>query len=450
MRHRVLLPILLLALAATFTGCRTEILVEIVTTIYQDGSIDRHVSITGREKAGEKPSWKDGTLAENANVTLANPDAWDHVETSPSKVTAEGFFTSPGDVPALLAHIDEGNRAPDRQRLVLKLDDLVIMQRFRYQETFGDPFGPADADAALDSLLGLIENWFREELQRIFPNDANMDGVRDFLQQDVRPVAREILVGRRALPGYERLEHRVRSWQKTFENHGIPVIPLGGDEEEQPGYDRFWDAQTGPLLDWSRERLARAVSTEELRVDPRHLAFIPSEDGLEEMLMEVFVRLWGSEEAGLKQLEPLFQAIQGHYGSMFSPRYRFHNQVTLPGIRLTANGADEDQGWTWFFRGEEMAIGDVIHHAESIVLNLDALRALGARRGFSKADLMNLVDILDERDPDGALKEHLQYAVQQGEMELLTDKERMKVLPEELHPLALELAALLKEQAEEE
>jgi hypothetical protein len=448
MLRRALIPILLLAFAATLPGCRTEILVEIFTQVYQDRSLDRQVTITGREKPGEAPSWKDGTLATNAKVALANPDAWDRVETSTSTLTAEGFFTSPQDVPPLLTHIDDSNRAPDRQRLALQLDDLVVLQHVQYQETFGDPFGPADADAALDSLLGLLENWFREELELTWPDGPNLDGVRTFLQQEVRPAAREILIGRRALPGIERLEHRVRSWQKTFENHHIPIVALGDDEQDQPGYDRFWDAQTGPLLDWSRDRLARAVSTEELRVDPRYLTFIPSANNLESTLMEILARLWGSEEAGLEQLEPLFQAIQGHYGSALSPRYRFHNRVTLPGIPLVANGASEDQGWTWFFRGEEMAIGDVIHHAESVVLDLDALLALGARRDYSKAELMNLVDILAGRDLDDALKEHLRYAVQQGNLDTMTDGERVDALPEELRPLALELAALLRHPSE--
>ena len=204
----------------------------------------------------------------------------------------------------------------------------------------------------------------------------------------------------------------------------------------------FWELQTDPLLDWSRSRLAAAVSTDDEAVEPRHLRFIPNMENLEERLVELLVRMYGSEEEGLQALEPLFQTIEGHYASGSSSRYRFRCRVKLPGTVLSTNGVAEDGELVWFFRGEELPAGDVILQADSVELNLPALRALAARRSFAAADLLNLVDILGERDPDDRLRERLEQAMEAGNLELLISDE--DELPPDLQPLALELVELLR------
>jgi hypothetical protein len=138
----------------------------------------------------------------------------------------------------------------------------------------------------------------------------------------------------------------------------------------------------------------------------------------------------------------LFQAIEGHYASGGSSRYRFRCRITLPGTVLATNGAVEDGGLFWFFRGEELAGGDMVMQADSVELNLRALKALSARRDFQLLDLLNLVDILGDRDPEGALKERLKQAIDAGDLALLASEQDQ--LPPELQSLALELFAILQ------
>jgi|GEM_PF-4482390 len=325
-RRRLLTPVLFLLLLAT--GCRSEILVEIATTIYLDGSLDRQLTIHGRETMTEPP-WEDGTLAEHTGVTLAAPDAWDRVETGPAVTRAEGFFSAAADVPPLLAHgsAESGSPLPDRGSLVLDRDDLVILDRYRYEETFGDPYGQAGADAALDQILDLLEDWIRDELEKSFPRGVDLDGVHRFMAQEIRPVARKMLAERSSLPGKEEIEQRVPALQDIFRKHGLPVVSLNLPGQEAPAFDRFWELQAGPLLDWTRARLAAAISTEEETVEPYRLSFVPTPDSLEETATRILIERWGSEQAGTDALIRWIQAMEGYYGSDSASHYRFRSQV---------------------------------------------------------------------------------------------------------------------------
>jgi hypothetical protein len=79
--------------------------------------------------------------------------------------------------------------------------------------------------------------------------------------------------------------------------------------------------------------------------------------------------------------------------------------------------------------------------AESAELNLPALKALGARRGYDALELLNLVDILADRAPDDRLIQRLREAVETGSLDKLQDEN--EELPPDLRPLALELLEIL-------
>ena len=70
----------------------------------------------------------------------------------------------------------------------------------------------------------------------------------------------------------------------------------------------------------------------------------------------------------------------------------------------------------------------------------EALVTLGARRRFDRARLVQLVDILWDRDKEGVLADLLRQAAREGSLDLLRDEGD---LPEELQPAASELADLL-------
>ncbi len=433
--------VIVLCMALLCTGCRPDVLVEITSRIYPDGSIDRQVDVTGREKPTEPPPETPGWLLDKSGLVLAAPGRWDHVQASPSGFHAEGIFRSAEDVPPALAHIEDDAEVPDRQQVRLEQDDLVVLTHWRFREDLGDPFGPAHVDAALNAVLELVAGYFRDELTAMYGDRIDMNGVDRFFAEEAGPIAREFLSARQAAPGLERFADRYDRWRSILARHNAPVVY---PENQEPGEvpPDFWELQTAPLLDWSRKRLAAAVTTSQEAVEARHLDFIPDGESLEERLIELLIQLYGSEEAGLKELEPLFRAIEGHYASGSSSRYRFRCRVALPGTVLATNGVTEDGELVWFFRGEELPAGDVTLLAESVELNLPALKALSARRNFSALDLMNLVDILGERDPDGRLKARLQQAVDAGNLAVLESDE--DELPLELQPLTLELVELLR------
>ena len=422
------------------TGCRPDVVVEIVSRVYTDGSIHRQVDVTGRDTPTEPPPQEPGWL-QDKGVTLAAPGRWDRVDMTPAGFHAEGMFRTAEDVPPVLAHIKGDAEIPDRQEVRILQDDLVILTHWRYRETLGDPFGPADVDAALNGIIELIAEYFREELAAMYGDRIDILGVDRFLKQEAGPMAREFLGARQSAPGLTRFQDRYDRWRSILEAHGAPVLyPRNLEPGEAP--PDFWELQTDPLLAWSRERLAAAVRTDEEVVQPRHLEFIPDGEHLEQHLGELLVRLYGSEEDGLRALEPLFQAIEGHYASGSSSRYRFRYRITLPGTVLSTNGVAEDGGLVWFFRGEELPAGDMNLEADSVELNLPALKALSARRSFGALDLLNLVDILAARDPDDRLKERLLQAMAAGDLERLLSEE--DELPPDMQPLALELVELLR------
>ena len=84
--------IVLLASILFLTGCRPDVVVEIASRVYADGSIHRQVMITGRDRPEadlpEEPGW----LPEKTGVVLAEPDRWERSEAGPGVLEAEAVF----------------------------------------------------------------------------------------------------------------------------------------------------------------------------------------------------------------------------------------------------------------------------------------------------------------------------------------------------------------------
>jgi hypothetical protein len=215
-------------------------------------------------------------------------------------------------------------------------------------------------------------------------------------------------------------------------NQGVTVVPNPGE--------KFWDAQTGPLLDWFRAKVAAALSRPDAPLLPEDLSFWPRADSVDDDAKAIATHVWGGEDEMMREIEPLIETIQGHYGSGGSPRFRFESRLVLPGRLLRTNGSQDRDGAVWFYRSEDLEAVELAMEAESVTLDDEKLRALGARRELETAQLLQLVDILVRRDPDGALRKLLASAVERGKLGVLRDA---KDLPDDLKPLARELADLL-------
>jgi hypothetical protein len=139
------------------------------------------------------------------------------------------------------------------------------------------------------------------------------------------------------------------------------------------------------------------------------------------------------------RIEPLLPALSGYYGDIGGPRFRFEARVVVAGKLLRTNGTPDRDSVVWVFRDDDLAKGPRVLETESVEANDDALRSLGARRDLDTADLLQLTDLLTERDTAGQIHKVLVEAVRAGKLELLRDSK----VPAEAQVLARELADLL-------
>jgi len=425
------------ALVFLAAGCNEELVVRVATRIFPDGSVARHIELAGRDEKGQTPSAPDW-LESEAGVSLADPSVWRRVERAPGRISAEGIFASVPDLPACLRHAEQNDLRPavDHCAAHLAVDDLVILKRYRYEERWTEPLGQDAAARALDRLFELAAELVREELRRQFGEGFDTRPAETFVRGEARLLTEEtIAVSRRLNRSTDAA--RVEAWAAVLARHGLAVSPG----------EKFWSAQTPEILGWCRRKIAEALSSPERTISPEDLSFWPQADDIEETIRAAARRTWGDEEKIELETEQLVFTTQGWYSSS-SSRYRFESRVTLPGRLLSTSGTPEGrleataEGTTAvrFFRGEDLVAGDVLLQAASVTINEEALRSLGARRELDARHLLQIVDLLTERDSAGLLVALLRRAVEKSRLDLLR---KDQTLPKDLAPLARELADLL-------
>lgn len=415
------------------TGCGFEAVVRLATQVYEDGTLHRRLEVTGREDDGSMPT-EEGWLREKLGLELADPKAWDRVVRAPGRLMAEGYFPHAGSLPAPLAHHTEAGRVSDRNRATLSREDRVILTWWVYRETYGDPFGASEVEAALDGLADLAMEALGAEVRRQFGRQVNPDRAASFLCVRARALAAGILQADREAPGRDPLAQRRDAWIEVLTRHGVTVTPVAAGED-------FWEAHAPHLLQWLRDLLAHALSTDERPVAPEDLySLLPNAEEWPSRINEITERVWGSEEALEERAIPYLEALIGYYGGGSANRFRFEASLRLPGVLLATNGTPAGEEVAWFFRDEDITLGEVVMTAESVELDRRALRSLGSTVSFSPVELLRLRDILVDRDPEGELTERLSLAVAQGDLAVLSDTEG---LSEDLTPYARELVELL-------
>jgi hypothetical protein len=175
-------------------------------------------------------------------------------------------------------------------------------------------------------------------------------------------------------------------------------------------------------------------------VSPAELSFWPSGEDAERQITAIADRTFGGTDAVAERLGSAFAALGGFYGDAAGPRFRFENRLVLPGRLLKTNGTPDRDGSVWLHRDRDLVSGDRLFAAESVDLRDDSLRALGARRDLEPIRLLQLCDLLGERDPEGALRKLLAEAVRSGGLATLRDEAKV---PEPLRAVARELADVL-------
>jgi hypothetical protein len=431
MARRCLFGILIISLL-TVPSCQPDILMRLATRVYHDGSLDRRLELRGWSDEGEVPEEEDWFL-EKAGLQLAEPEAWNHIERRPGSIDADGFYLNVDELPALLKfRIGENNDKSDRIRTSLEIDDKVVIKRWRYTETHGDPHSREDAERALSALTELAVEALEEELRRHFGQEMETAPAAALLRDRGRALFSALLSADRLTAQVEN-EKRLELQKQVLAQHGAPVARV--EESEL-----FWDLELQLLSDWLRKQVAGALTSPDYPVAPDDISFWPSGDDQDAMATEIIERVWGSEEELWELIEPHLDSLTGYYKGGDTPGFRFEVRVELPGRLLSTNGTPEGSGARWLFRDDDLGLSDTFLRIETVEPITEPLTALGARRDFETAQLIQLADLLWRRDPQGILAERLSLAVENGNLELLWDEEQV---PDGFQARLRELAALL-------
>ena len=421
---------------ALLTGCRRELVVRTATKVFHDGALERRVDLRGRpadpdEEVG--PTW----LATTVGLRVARPDEWDGVETEGDRIAAWGFFPRATDVPPTFVFRTGRTEREDRSRTSIDVDERSVLRRYVYREEHGDPFSPAEAEAALDRLLDLACETFRREVERDLGAEIDTRRAEERLRGDLRAIVGSVLAEPRVRPVHETEVEKRGRWAALLEERGAPVVPV--DESQE-----FWDVQAPGLLDWSRARLAQALSTPKTHVAPESLAFWPAGDDWLEDLTAIVERSKAASADIEALVDDQLAAVEGYFGSAGSPIVRLEVRVELPGTLLHTNGTPDGDAAIWLVRTEDLTAGDTVLEATSVELLPDALSDIGARKTFELRELVELADQLWDRDRSGVLADLLVEARRVGNLSPLRDVEH---IPDGWDSAARELAELLERPA---
>jgi len=425
----------ILAALLVLVGCGEEVVVRESTRVYRDGSLSRSIEISGREADGSMPteaSW----LAETAGVALASPEAWGRIDERPGYLAAEATFGRAETIPRILTHAGEQGSVQDRTRIELRDDDLVVMRRWVYEEIRGDPYGAEELAAAVDALMELAVDFLRDEVRKEFGSGMATTRAEAFLRRDVRSLAMDVFGLMRQSVGSKGDPTAMGALLEILARHDVPRP--GGDTPSPD--DDLLDVAVPLALAWTLDGLAAALSTPDAPVASEDLDFWPTLEDLSSIEVSDGPPIDPRAAEFERAAEALLDALSGYYGDEGSPRFRFESRLEMPGRLLRTNGTPGAEGVHWLFRNVDLALGDVIMTAETVELDLDALVSLGARRDFDTAALLRLTDVLALRDTEGAVRELLAAAVEDGRLDALIDEERV---PDELDRLARELHELL-------
>ncbi len=430
----------IVVLTTLFLGaCRPDLVVRLATRVYHDGSVDRVLEIRGRTSDGEVPT-KDDWFAADVGLTLASPDAWARVVREPALIRAEGFFTGVDQLPPLLRFSSEHGTRSDRMATELRIEDRVVIRRWVYRERHADPYSQAEIHEAMRGLTDLLVEVVDHELRREFGDSFDTAPAATFLQTEAIGLGSSLLSVRRQTAGVQNYRKRTVLWEQVLAQYGIARRPHDPDERD------FWERHAPAVIDWIGDGVARSLSSGTSVLRREQLSFWPTGD-IESMgatLEELIERTWEDQDELTELVGPYIAALFGYYGAETTPRFRFHSGVRLPGTLLRTNGTPTAQGVAWILRTEDLAYGDRFLDAESVEVNDAALKQLGARRSFSHDELIQLVDLLWTRDPEGVLLEWLRAAHAAAGLEQLAGDDT----PETYAAAILELFELLDPERE--
>ncbi|HEX5044342.1 MAG TPA: hypothetical protein VFV75_15655 [Candidatus Polarisedimenticolaceae bacterium] len=371
----------------------------VTTRVFPDGGLQRTLRLEARDPARTEPYPADW-LAVGPGLVIADRQAWDTVEAGATSLRAEGYFAAGEKVPPLLGHRDEEGERPDRGQVTVSRDDLVVLDRFLYEETLGDPYGAPELASHLSALLAHVATRLRQELRRQFGPDVVTTPAEGYVTQGARAVLLDLLTALRETEPPGKRAQRPKAFEEVHARHDLPLA--SGDAEQAI------EADVRALMD----RVAAEVVRANPRLDAAALtAFVAGESGVLSRILE--------EREAQPAVEGVQRALLGAYG--LGARTRFVFRVTLPGRVLRTGGTVDGEAVVFRFDQDDVAAKDAVLQAESVEPNTEALTRLGARRDLDAETLLRLTGLLTRPDLGEPLRAGLARAVQAGKLALLRE-----------------------------
>lgn len=388
--------------------------VKVATRVYEDGPIDRTVTIA------ERPG-RDALTLSDEGIAIPAPARWRRLDLSGGTATAEGSFARAEDVPPFVEHaLEDGSARADRHALELEVQDLAVLRLYRYRETEADPLGPDEVAAAYDKAIDLLMPAARGALQsRIGPNldTSRMEG---FLRGAFKGAVVDTVSSYESLSAASDLPARART---IFAKHGLtlPAIPKGADAADD------LDEWTNQFVSWLAGRLASTLSTPKRAVSADDTAFLFDDSAYDpggEMGRRLPVPAEG-HAAWEEVLGPLADAASGIYASRHDSAltgkllFLFESRLEMPGRLLTTNGTVDGREVLWVFGDREVTRAGRAMEARSAVVLPEPLRRLGVSPDLDVVRLVRVAQLLTTDDGAERTLARLKEAVAQRKPELL-------------------------------
>lgn len=383
--------------------------VKVHTRVYEDGAVDRSMTVTERPGEASLPLADEG-------IAIPSPGSWRRIETEGQTATAEGSFPRAADVPPLLEHaLDDGTTRPDHHRLDIEIQDLAIVRVYRYREVEADPFGPGEVAAAFDKALDLLIPAARGALASRLGSDLDTSRMERFLRGAFKDAVVDTVTSFDDLASASGVYPRARS---IFAARGmsLPSVPKGSDDD---GTEAFQG--------WLAGQLAATLGTKQRPVAAGDTAFLLDPASYEPggaMARRLPVPAEG-HEPWEQVLAPFVDAASGFYASRHdSPMtgkllFLFQPRLEMPGRLLTTNGTIDGDEVMWVFGDRAVTRAGRVMQARSAVVLSEPLRRLGLPPDLDLVRLVRIVQLLTTEDSAEHTLARLKQAISERKPELL-------------------------------
>jgi len=389
------LAALALAALATAGGCVAPTVSFVAqTTIARDGRTTREVTIACQPRKRTPPQ----ALRLTAYLDLPEPDRYAKYKNAPTRVTFEGAFPSPDEVPVDFVKRTRRTDLLAYNRLLVRRRGYVLFEALDFEESIDDIVDRSQAEASVDRAANLLAKCITGALEAEFGEDYDLTQLNAYLREtlpaladrlyqvfwEVRRSQRDLVAGEAPTAEWDRrLKQELSDWGL----HLLPGQTRVTREVNEKALWSFLDAKLKALVPEPEGDLEplRAESFRDKEVQTRLLFRLIEQAKQERNTAEAFLRdldLPGIVGAfGGASLPLRFDGNDLEF-ALPDPSFYFLFRVRLPGQVIQTNAArDLDGSLVWRFSGRDLVLTGHRMWARTLVVDREAVRRIGLK-GF--------------------------------------------------------------------